>query len=300
MNQMKTLLACCFLACCLCSQLTAQVDAANDKYKQAYILYNNYPFFANIGPSGDILALVRTAPEIMKTASFDYKLKPPINPEDYVYQKPKLAVYNSPKNTTVVGDVTVSNKERDEDPVVQDKEKDKVKQVPSKPAQAKEVLVQKEEVKQDKAPDMVVKDQVVLVSDTKKPATVKGTTTVIKNVPTNVKEENLPSRSGKLDIGSQVDILFQGFSARLTPKIILQLEDVVAFHKSKPNSLVKIYSFTTANDQTNKKLALNRLDSCRKLLETYGVPSDHIFTDIKPYSSAQKGNVVVELEKAEQ
>jgi outer membrane protein OmpA-like peptidoglycan-associated protein len=213
---------------------------------------------------GEILEFLRYAPEIM-SSQFDKNVTPPMPLGPYI--KPvqgELPVYVSVHNTT-----EISNVEGEKNIV----------------AVTKEV----------KTPSVKMNKNVTPSGTNKGIPQEKEMTTRIVRTEQSPPKDAVITRSNNKKEGYQADLIFQGFSARLTPELILQIEDINEKYTENPKKLIQIRSFVTAGDETNKKLAKNRMDACRDLLVTYGVPFDIIDTGIRPYESSNKGNVSIQL-----
>ena len=220
---------------------------------------------------GEILEFLRYAPEILK-GKLDKNATPPIALGPYVKpEEQPLSVYASSSNTTTVGDITMGDIDvMDSKDAMEEKEmKDsKINQKRNIPNSTKANNIEKE--------------------------TVEMTTKVIRKKAESDEMVDVMDKDVVKEV-IKADIKFQGFSARLTPEIILQIEDINKAYKKNPKNSIHITSFVTEGDDTNTKLAKNRIDACKDLLVTYGVPEDQISSQIKPYSSVNKGNVSIEL-----
>ncbi len=224
---------------------------------QDYVLYKNYPYLVNMTIEGEIIEFVRTAPELYKDG-INENTPLPIALGPYTKAQFEIAEYLSPLNTTVVGDA---------------------------------VVIDSEEKVNEKA--VAIKKNVDSNSSDKTSPLIK--TTIIRKDAETTKAPVI-TRGDHAESEFQTNSLkFQGFTARLTPTLINQLKDVSKKHASSPEKLIQIRSFVTAGDDTNKKLAQNRMKACKDLLETYGIPSDKIDTGIRPYSSANEGNVSIDF-----
>lgn len=264
--QSRTRIKSAFIALCLLTitnvSHTQSVDVNGDFFHD-YILYNNYPYYVSMTSDGEILEFLRFAPELLK-GKLDPNTPPPMPLGPYT--KPiaqALPVYISPLNTTDIEQIEVTEKA------------------------VAEKMISKPTIQMNKN-----------VSPSKVREKSKETTAMNTTI---IRKEQSPPKDAVITRGENVkedflaDLEFQGFSARLTPELILQIEDVHKAYEESENKLIQIRSFVTAGDDTNKKLAKNRMDACKDLLITYGVPAEDIDTGIRPYNSAYKGNVSIEL-----
>lgn len=237
---------------------------------KAYILYKGYPYVVYLSPEGEITEFIRAAPEVMKGIDFDKNQPMPIALGPYV--KPQyvaeLPVYNSPLNTTTVGEIEILNSDMAEGDVDQNNE---------------EVIAETdvETVKDDFKPTEAVNFKTVVINkeneETKQPIIVR------KEV-----DQAIPDDLYVLK--------FQGFTSRLTPALIDMLSDISKEHKLNSDKSIVINSFMTQGDASNRKLAENRMAACRDLLSNYGVPADKLVTEILPYNSSIDGNVSIKFE----
>ncbi len=248
---------------CTAQLSLAQADEMD--FVHDYILYNGYPYYVSMTLDGEILEFLKFAPEILGN-EFDKERVPPMPLGPYV--KPpeqELMVYNSPLNTTEVGDVLI---------VETEKVTEKKGTTTSIGAQDDKVTIQPKETS---------------------PEEPKMTTKIIEREPVKESEVIIKRAEAEAVEAATYELNFQGFSARLTPILINQLKDISKAHSNNPDQFVQIRSFVTAGDDTNKKLAINRMDACKDLLITYGVSADKVSTGIRPYRSASKGNVAIQL-----
>ena len=253
----------------LVGAFTQNVSAQDEYNIQGYVLFNNYPYFVSMNQDGDIKEFLRTAPEIMKSASFDYALAPPVPLGPYNKPNAEIQDYISPLNTIVVSDGSGN--------VIEDNPEEEVRMVmQTKAAEGQD------DSQSDRANDKTAFKTTVI--RTEKPEET-APEVIIK------KQENVDARSGEF----VYEMKFPGFNARLTPELINKLEDISKIHKNNPTKKVDIYSYITTGDPTNKALAENRMNACKDLLVTYGVDESLVNTEIKPYRSSQESQVTISL-----
>ena len=246
------------------------ISAQEEFIIQDYILFNNYPYFVSMNQDGDILEFLETAPEIMKGASFDYSMAPPMPLGPYNRPKAEYKEFISPLNTSIVSDgsgntINEVAVEEAETMVMQTKaaegQDDKVKLKPKNEPEFTTNIIRTEKANEID-PKVIIREQ---------------------------EEVALPQGS------YSYNMKFPGFNARLTPDLILVIEDIAKIHSDKPDLEVEIKSFITAGDPTNITLAENRMKACKDLLETYGVPSEKISTEIQQYRSSQDAQVNITM-----
>lgn len=224
---------------------------------QGNILFKGYPYFVSMTSNGDILEFLRTSPEILNGLDFDRGIQPPV----------ELGPYSKPTSKGATAEVYVSPNNTT---VISDGDK-VVSDMPANVKMSGEKSDNEKEMK----------------------------TTVIRNSP---KVEDGPEVITKQDqveakqLDFNYDLKFQGFTARLTPTLINQLKDISKDYEMNSKKQVKIRSFLTAGDSTNEKLARNRINACKNLLETYGVPSEKIEESIEPYRSSNSAQINITLE----
>lgn len=255
----------CFLTL-LAGLFILQLTAQSSPSIQGFVLYKGYPYLVNMTPQGDILEFLQTAPEIMFVGS-EYPSEPPMPLGPYVRPKAvALEEYNSPLNSSNVSDIVVldipTNKNQNES--------------------------------NQNSNDLGVKDD----TEIKPKVDQEMKTTVIRR--TN-EEGVTPIIERSTEGGREVEegsynLKFQGFTSRLTPTLINQLKDIYKVFQSDPNQQITIRSFVTSGDNTNLRLAENRMAACRDLLGTYGVPLDKMETKVEPYRSANSGQINISLE----
>ena len=261
------------LACLLTLLVYTQLGFSQTNVIQDYILYKNYPYVVSMTTDGEILEFIRTAPEVMK-GNLAADAVPPMPLGPYTKPQSTIAEYISPLNTTTIGDIEVVDAEM----------------IPKTGSTI--VSSTAEKVGQNQ-----MSDGKPVVGD--KPATDARTmkTTVIRTDRQEVEKPTVIKRTAADDVvnNNVYDLKFQGFTARLTPVLINQIKKISVAHKESPDKFIEIRSFVTAGDDTNKKLAENRMRACKDLLETYGVPAAKIDTGIRPYNNANAGQVSIEF-----
>lgn len=218
-----------------------------------YILFKNYPYYVSMMPNGKILEFISEAPDAMKLVNFRNQT-PPIPLGIYVVTPQKaLEVYNSPLNSTEIGEAN--------------------------PAIIAEVKAPKD-IKIDQQ-----KDNVVFETTMEKQLDAKSD---IKTNTVDISNKTLKD--------FEYNLKFQGFNARLTPDLTLQINDISKEYARHKEKSITIRSFVTSGDQSNMTLANNRMDACRDLLQTYGVPADKIVTKVEPYKTTNDGQVNIIME----
>lgn len=254
-------------------QLTAQ-SAENIT---GFVLFKGYPYLVNMTPQGDILEFIQTAPEIMPFPAKYRAMEPPMPIGSYARPaRVALEVYNSPLNSSDAADVVVLDI-----PVAVTNEVTKEDSSDSEFEQESKAQVQEQVSMEPKE-----------VDDREMKTTVIRRTNEEASSPVVLRSTADASES---EAGSY-DLKFQGFTSRLTPTLINQLKDIYKEFQAKDSEKVTIRSFVTAGDNTNRKLAENRMAACRDLLETYGVPADRIQTKTEPYRSANSGQINISLD----
>ena len=224
---------------------------------QANILFKGYPYLVNMTPDGDILEFVSGLPELLNTFGKDKNMEMPVALGKYSKPTaPALVEYISPLNTTVVGDSDAAMIAK-----VKEAENVQFKSTKKPEPQFKTVIIEEGSINSD-SPNVIVS------------------------------EDNGKSEVSKFNY----DLKFQGFTARLTPVLINQLQDVAKDYKENTQKNIFIRSFITQGDTTNEQLAENRMIACKDLLETYGIDSSKISTSIEPYKSSNVGNVNITIE----
>lgn len=256
-----------FLLTLLAALFFLHTNAQSNSIVEGFILYKGFPYFVSMTPDGDIIEFIQTAPEIMPFPRKYTSMEPPMPLGPYV--KPPafaLEVYNSPLNSSessdvVVLDITETKKVFEEETVeVVDAVETKVEMKPNS----------------DK-PDM----KTTVIRRTNEEAA----SPIIEKSDSPTAEED---RSYALK--------FQGFTSRLTPALINQLKDIYKDYQASSSEKITIRSFVTRGDNTNLKLAENRMAACKDLLSTYGVPEDKIETKVEPYRSANSGQINISLD----
>ncbi len=255
------------LASLLTLLVYTQLSFSQTNIIQDYILYKSYPYVVSMTPDGEILEFIRTAPEVMK-GNLAADAVPPMPLGPYTRPQSVIAEYISPLNTTTVGDIELvdANATPKTGSTVVAGTSTKVAENPSG---GEKPVVDSRSMK----------------------------TTIIRTDREEVQKPTVINRTNADDLVNEnvYDLKFQGFTARLTPVLINQIKKISVAHKESPEKFIEIRSFVTAGDDTNKKLAENRMRACKDLLETYGVPPAKIDTGIRPYNNANAGQVSIEF-----
>lgn len=248
-----------------------QSNAQSNSIVEGFILYKGFPYFVSMTPDGDIIEFIQTAPEIMPFPRKYTSMEPPMPLGPYV--KPPafaLEVYNSPLNLSESSDVVVLD-------ITETKK-----------------VIEEETVEVVDAVDTSVETKVEMKPNSDKP---DMKTTVIRRTNEEAASPIIEkSDSPAAEEDSSYALKFQGFTSRLTPALINQLKDIYKDYQASSSEKITIRSFVTRGDNTNLKLAENRMAACKDLLSTYGVPEDKIETKVEPYRSANSGQINISLD----
>lgn len=236
--------------------LSFSISAQSQDNIKGNILFKDYPYLVLMTSEGDILEFLNTAPEILKGSNFAKDLQPPVALGPYT--KPQSIAASQKEYNSPLNTTIIS----DGDEIIADNENSN-----------------NESVEQPVEPEM-------------KTTVIRKEKEVVDQPKVVYKETNDESVEKEFNY----DLQFQGFTARLTPVLINQLKDISKDYETNSTKEVYIRSFLTAGDNTNKKLAKNRMEACKDLLETYGIPSDKIHENIESYRSSNPAQVNITLE----
>ncbi len=265
-----------FLLTLLAALFFLQSNAQSNSIVEGFILYKGFPYFVSMTADGDIIEFIQTAPEIMPYPRKYMSMEPPMPLGPYA--KPPafaLEVYNSPLNSSESSDIVVLDVSTTEKVDVLDTEKVIDGNMPQGGKDVEKVVETKANSEKQDMKTTVIRR-----------TNEEAASPIIEKRAAPVAEED----------DSSYALKFQGFTSRLTPALINQLKDIYKDYQASSSEKITIRSFVTRGDNTNLKLAENRMAACKDLLATYGVPEDKIETKVEPYRSANSGQINISLD----